>query len=372
MRDALAHSPASAEVFSLLAAQLERVSARFDEQLASDLPPVANLVEHVERYRGKMLRPTLVLLSALASDPHTPARRGEALADAITPQHITAAAVVEMVHMATLVHDDVLDEADVRRRGATINHLHGNEAAVILGDYLIASAYHLCSQIEPASAARSAALAVGRASMTTCAGELLQLHNRENFSLDEPTYFEIIDRKTADLIATSCELGAMLSDAPSSTSPERERRTAPSTAAPDPSRAILSRVGRTLGLAFQIRDDLLDLLGQESSVGKSVGRDIAKGKTTLPVIHHLAALAGRERSRSLTLLEHLSREPDARAERELVEALRSTGSIEHAEQRARTLVDEARALVASLPIPPTHPVRAAWIALADAVVERAS
>src|SRR5205085_3573153 len=114
---------------------LDAVDRLFHEELASDLPCVNTLVKHVSRFRGKMLRPLLVLLSGRAC--------GE-----LTDAHVTIATVVEMVHMATLVHDDVLDEAELRRKGATINHLRGNEAAVLLGDYLISHSYHLCSSVD--------------------------------------------------------------------------------------------------------------------------------------------------------------------------------------------------------------------------------
>src|SRR5207253_4264657 len=149
------------------------------------------LVKHVSRFRGEMLRPTLVLLAGKAS--------GELL-DA----HITLATVVEMVHMATLVHDDVLDEAELRRKGATINHLRGNEAAVLLGDYLISHSYHLCSSLDSQFASRL----IARTTNTVCEGELLQIDNRNNVDLDEETYFQIITRKTASLCATCCLLGA--------------------------------------------------------------------------------------------------------------------------------------------------------------------
>src|SRR5207253_2087061 len=154
------------------------------------------LVKHVSRFRGEMLRPTLVLLAGKAS--------GELL-DA----HITLATVVEMVHMSTLVHDDVLDEAELRRKGATINHLRGNEAAVLLGDYLISHSYHLCSSLDSQFASRL----IGRTTNELCEGELLQIHNRNNLELDEETYLTIISRKTACLTATCCLLGAKMSGA---------------------------------------------------------------------------------------------------------------------------------------------------------------
>src|SRR3954464_1500329 len=171
--------------------QLEAVERLFHQELSSDLKCVNTLVKHVSRFRGKMLRPMLVLLSGKA---------GGETGDA----HTVLATVVEMVHMATLVHDDVLDEAELRRKGATINHLRGNEAAVMLGDYLISHSYHLCSSLESQYASR----AIARTTNRVCEGELLQIDNRNNLDLDEQTYIEIISRKTASLCATCCLLGA--------------------------------------------------------------------------------------------------------------------------------------------------------------------
>src|SRR5947207_14911075 len=144
--------------------QLEAVDERFMAELKSEFPSVNALVKHVSRFRGKMLRPTLLLLAGKAC--------GE-----LTDAHVTLATVVEMVHMATLVHDDVLDEAELRRKGATINHLRGNEAAVLLGDYLISHSYHLCSNIDAADFGLPAQLAsrvIGRTTNIVCEGELLQ------------------------------------------------------------------------------------------------------------------------------------------------------------------------------------------------------
>src|SRR3954470_17406277 len=157
-------------VATLLREQLEQVTLIFERQLASDMSAVNTLCRHVERYRGKMLRPTLVLLSGLAAG-------GEPCdGSALTEKHRIIAAVTEMIHMATLVHDDVLDEALIRRQGATVNHLWGNETAVILGDYLISNAFHLCSTAgDPAIN-----LALGQITNTLCEGELVQLHHRND------------------------------------------------------------------------------------------------------------------------------------------------------------------------------------------------
>lgn len=333
-------SAAESSIEGAIAGFLGLVERRFEVQLASDLPPVSELCRHVERYRGKMLRPTLVGLCGLAALPP-----GATLGE----DHATLGAVCEMVHMATLVHDDVLDEADTRRRGRTVNRLYGNETAVILGDYLIASAYHLCSTLK----SQAAALLVGRASMTMCAGELLQLHHRDDYSIDEATYFEIVDRKTAALIGLACRLGAMASDSTPAVCDG------------------LESFGRKLGVAFQIQDDILDLTGDEAVVGKSVGRDLAKGKLTLPMIYHLAGTEGEERGRALDLLDDACAPGGGSAEAaagRLAELLARSGAIAAARERAERLVAEAKeSLVATVP---DSAARRHLLAAADAVVSR--
>src|SRR5262245_44415581 len=165
-----------------IAPQLTAVDQRFMAELKSDIGSVNTLVKHVSRFRGKMLRPMLVLLSGKAC--------GE-LSDA----HVVLGTVVEMVHMATLVHDDVLDEAELRRKGATINHLKGNEAAVLLGDFLISQSFHLCSRPDSENATRRNGTTTNR----VCEDEQLQIDNPNDINHDEKTYIEIITRKTASL-----------------------------------------------------------------------------------------------------------------------------------------------------------------------------
>lgn len=335
-------------VQELILDALARVEVRFDKQLVSDLPPVDEMCAHVERYRGKMLRPTLVALcgAAVRDDlaERLAAREFESVA---TDAHITAGAVCEMVHMATLVHDDVLDEAEIRRRGATVNTLRGNEQAVILGDYLIASAYELCSWFSSPLPARI----VGRASTVMCAGELLQLHHRENASLDEATYFEILERKTAALIGAACELGALC--------------TLGFDASDDPRVQAVGRFGRRLGVAFQIQDDLLDLTGEESVVGKSVRKDLEKGKLTYPLIHHLSHADATTRGRTLRLIAAPGR---AGSEQGLRQLLESTDSLQATRRSAARLVGEAKQALEALP---PGPGRDMLSLMADAVIERA-
>src|SRR5438094_3339326 len=214
-----------ARLTECIAPQLAAVDDLFHAELHTDLACVNMLVKHVSRFRGKMLRPMLVLLSGRAC--------GE-----LTDAHVTLATVVEMVHMATLVHDDVLDEAELRRKGATINHLRGNEAAVLLGDYLISHSYHLCSSLDSQLASRL----IARTTNQVCEGELLQIDNRNNLDLTEETYLEIITRKTAVLCAICCYLGANLAGGT------------------EGQVAALDTFGRSLGVAFQIQDDILDIV----------------------------------------------------------------------------------------------------------------
>lgn len=290
-----------------LAPLLAEVGKAFERQLASDLPPVNTLCRHVERYRGKMLRPTMVFLCGQAFGP-------------VGERHVIVAATCEMIHMATLVHDDVLDEAEVRRKGHTVNHLRGNEVAVMLGDYLISNAFHLCSRAgDPALNLR-----LGEVTNTLCEGELVQLSHREDLSLDERTYFEIVRRKTAVLIGACCELGAQLSGAPADAV------------------AALRRFGEGIGVAFQIQDDLLDLEGRQDVVGKSLGRDLEKGKLTLPVIIHLAQASGEVRERTIEAIR-------ARDGAALLAELTASGSLAAARSRAVELVAAARTELRHVP-----------------------
>jgi octaprenyl-diphosphate synthase len=300
--------------------QLAAVEALFHHELDSDLKCVNALVKHVSRFRGKMLRPCLVLLTAKAVAPD--ADPSDAL--------VALATVVEMVHMATLVHDDVLDEAELRRKGATINHLRGNEAAVLLGDYLISHSYHLCSGVDGRPfglPAQHASRLIARTTNEVCEGELLQLDNRNNLDLDEPTYVEIIKRKTAVLTAACCRLGAAYAGAA------------------DDVAAAMELYGLSLGTAFQIQDDILDLVGDARDVGKTLGIDVAKGKMTLPLIHFMRTAPAEHR----TLLRSLLVEPDPDKAEKIRNLVIPSKSLQYARDRARALVDRARGCLDRLP-----------------------
>lgn len=319
-------------IAALLDEQLEEVAVVLERQLATDLSAVNALCRHVEQFRGKRLRPILVLLSGLAT--------GGAPADGstLTEKHRVVAAVVEMIHMATLVHDDVLDEAQIRRGVATINYLRGNETAVMLGDYLISNAFALCSSLGDPAINSS----LGAITNTLCEGELLQLHHRDDLDVDEGTYFEIVRRKTASLIGECCRLGALLSGG----GPEI--------------RDAMDRFGNLLGTAFQIQDDLLDITGDESIVGKPLRRDLDSGKVTLPLIRYLAAADHAERAEVRRLFAQ------GWAEKLRLRLIESN-AIEDARNEARRLVDRAKTELSAVPAGSARDLLAT---LADAVISR--
>lgn len=311
-----------------VAAALEQVVQTFDEELRCDLPFVERLVDQVRQYRGKLLRPKLLLLSA------------KAVGD-IRREHIVLAAVVEMVHMATLVHDDVLDEADVRRRSPTVNRLVGNEGAVLLGDYLISHSYHLCTSLGSVEFARR----IADVTNTVCEGELMQIEHRGDTALTEQQYFEIVRRKTAALTGVCCELGAVAAGA--------DRRIVGKMAA----------FGVDLGMAFQIVDDLLDLTGTENELGKTVGRDADLGKWTLPAIRFRDRADAVARQR---LVDALSNGNPKKSEN-VRSILAGSDAMDDAVDTARSYVQSALKHLADLPM---TDAKQSLIAAAEFILQR--
>ena len=246
-----------------------------------------------------------------------------------------------MIHTATLVHDDVLDSANVRRHVATVHSLWGNQASIMLGDYLFTHAFHLSSTLDDVRACRI----IGEATNRLCAGELQQICSRGNLDLTEDEYFEIIDGKTAELTACACKLGAMYAGMS------------------DDIIARLSNFGRSLGVAFQIADDLLDLLGEETLAGKSLGTDLEQQKLTLPLIHLLQTAPMEQVTRVRSILMAAGNH-----KREaLLPQLRAAGSLEFARGKAAAF---AMSALAELECLPPSPGRAILETLADRVVHR--
>lgn len=257
------------DVYSPIESELAEVERILKSELRSDHPYVDELVRYGCLLGGKRLRPTLLLLTAKAS--------GE-----LKEEHLILGVVVEMIHTATLVHDDVLDEAETRRHLATVNSRWDNKASVLLGDFLFTHSFYLASTTGSAWACRE----IGRATNIVCEGELRQKGCRGDFALSEREYFEIIAAKTAELTACSCRLGAYYAGA----SEEVVER--------------LTNFGRDLGIAFQIVDDVLDLQGEEATTGKSLGTDLEQQKPTLPIIHALESRTPSKRAELLSLLSN--------------------------------------------------------------------
>ncbi len=315
-------------LYAPIAADLQRVQQILADELISDQGFISDLCGHIRQFHGKLLRPALLLLAGRACGEPTEA-------------HATLAAVVELVHLATLVHDDVLDEADIRRRAATVNRLWGNHRAVLMGDFLYSHAFHLCSGLDDQFAARL----VGQTAITVCEGEMMQVANRGNFELTEAEYIDIITRKTAVLVEASCHLGARYAGASDATVQR------------------LRTFGSSIGIAFQIIDDLLDLTGDESEVGKSLGRDLSAGELTLPLIHYLGQLDPARRAQLVPTL----RGADPQCCRNAATLLKQSDSLDYAHRVAREYVDSARQALAGLP---PSPARDSLNAMAEFVLAR--
>jgi octaprenyl-diphosphate synthase len=317
-------------IYAPVAAELAQVEAILQSELKSEHPYVDELVGYGCLLGGKRLRPALLLLAA------------KAVGGPVTQEHLTLATVVEMIHTATLVHDDVLDEALMRRHLATVNARWDNEASVLLGDFLFTHAFYLASTLDSVLGCRL----IGRATNIVCEGELRQKGSRGNFALTEPEYLEIIEAKTAELTAVSCRLGALFAGAAEDIVEQ------------------LDGFGRDLGIAFQIADDLLDVQGEESSTGKSLGTDLAKQKPTLPIIRAMQLATAKERQALVELLSGETCRPC-----DLAAYLERYGAISYSQGRAADFASRACERVARLPASPARDVLAA---MTEFVIHRAA
>jgi octaprenyl-diphosphate synthase len=237
------------EIMASVAPFMEQVAKGLTEQVQAFDPEIASYAHYALSNQGKQIRPALVALSGGAAG-----KMNDAL--------ITVAVIIEMVHLATLVHDDILDEAELRRSRPTLAANWGNPISVLLGDCLFAHAISIAASFPTPDICRAVAVATNR----VCSGEILQAHNRGNSKISRAAYFKAVAMKTGELFALSCELGGILSGGGAHSS------------------NALREYGLALGAAYQIYDDCLDLFGSEATVGKSLGTDLASGKMTLPLI----------------------------------------------------------------------------------------
>jgi octaprenyl-diphosphate synthase len=317
-----------AQIQSLVAADMLAVDALIRRRLASEVVLINQIGEHIIAAGGKRLRPALLLLAAQALG-----YRGT--------DHHQLAAVIEFIHTATLLHDDVVDESDLRRGRETANSLWGNAASVLVGDFLYSRSFQLMVELDRMPVMRILADTTN----AIAEGEVLQLLHVHNPDTNEAAYLRVVERKTAVLFAAATQLGAVLSGADAATE------------------QALHAYGLQLGFAFQIADDVLDYEGDAATLGKNLGDDLAEGKATLPLIHAIEHSAPAQRERLRAIIEH----GDADAFDEVLAAIRASGGLDYARGRAAEYAQAAEQALAALP---HNPWTAGLRGLARYAIER--
>ncbi len=320
--------PQLARIQAPVRTELDEVEQTLRHLVLGDFELVDDVNDYLLLMRGKMFRPTLLLLgNQIGSRPSKGA--------------ILAAAVLEAVHLATLVHDDAVDHSMLRRGMPTVNSLWGHQVAIIMGDYLYSR-----SVIEIARLGRVDLIQVlAEAANAMTIGEMRQLSCHEALDFQEEDYYRMTGAKTASLMAAACELGAMLGD------PQY--------------RSTLRQFGYALGMAFQIADDILDYTEAEEVTGKPSGQDLREHKVTLPLIAALRDFGREERLVANALFSNP--EPDNATILQLMEAVDARGGLDYARAKARSLAREALAAIEHLPASPSA---AALAEAVDYVVER--
>ena len=310
--DTTASAPqAKVPAFQPIAEELSKVRNLINQQLTHAKTGDTNgLLEQLSSRCGKMIRPGLVLLAGRCYGK-------------ITDKHITVAAVIEMIHNATLLHDDVIDEGKQRRGLPTINSLWGNETAVLLGDLILSRVFKMCAPLE-----MQVADVIATAAVRLCNGELRQVAQKHYWQLNEAEYIDVITEKSAVLFSSSCFLGSLLAGASESQAQS------------------LADFGLNAGIAFQITDDLLDIVGDESKTGKTLGSDVNKHKLTLALIHLLNVVDEKEKNNIIN--SFLDRKDSRYDKRALVKILNRHGSLEYARSRAREFVTTAKQALTGL------------------------
>lgn len=301
-------------VFGLLKQHLSELDVFLANQLGDFEPEIRQMVAYCMESSGKRIRPALVFLGGWRSDGVVPA------------DLVRAAAVVELIHLATLVHDDIMDEAEVRRNRQTASRAYGPTPAVLLGDALFAHALNLATRFSTTEVCA----AVSESTRRVCAGEIVQTLRRRSTAVTRADYERIIELKTAELFRVSCYLGARLSGAVEGYS------------------EAVSRFGRHLGIAYQIYDDLVDYFGDETRIGKTLGTDLASGKLTLPLFALLERLPAAEAEILRTEVAG-QRAPQLDLRLRQMEELNVFGEVQGAVERELTAATQALAPWTSQP-----------------------
>ncbi len=317
------------ELVAPVAEDMRLMRGVLKEQVSESSPAVRDMVGHIDRFQGKQLRGALVLLT------------GDATGNS-SDEHAPVAAIVEMIHLATLVHDDILDGAEVRRRVACVNQRWNNQVAVLLGDFLYARAFALSTTLSSPLCSRLLAETTRR----LCVGEIEQSTRRYDFDLSQAEYEAIVGAKTASLYSAACELGVRYPDGSEDSGSE------------------MARFGWSLGLAFQIVDDCLDLTGTTEELGKTAGTDVEDGKVTLPVLHVYARADERTRRAIRDVYTRPGLSGRAALLREVCDL---APGIAHARARAAELSEECRSRLRRLS---PSAARSALEGVVDFVVKR--
>jgi len=319
---------ALSELYGPIAGELAEVETGFVRELRSPIESLAPVLRHGTQLGGKRLRPAMLLLAGAAVGQ-------------VGRDHVTMGVVIEMVHTATLIHDDVLDDATTRRHVPTINAKWNTHTSILLGDYLFAQSFRLAATLPSTEACQW----VGEAARLVCEGELRQVLGRDWLDLDEPTYFEMIRGKTAELCRVATKLGARLSGAD------------------DVTVESLSAYGCALGIAFQIADDYLDLWGDDDAIGKTLGTDLAQGKLTLPIIRMLQTSDSVSRRRVESVLSG----PAEGRYAGIRDELHSSDAAEYTREVAERFRDQAIEAIVDLP---ASAAKRSLIAIANFAVDR--
>lgn len=285
--------------------ELQQVEEQLQAALLSNRPLIQRVGNHLLATRGKRFRPTLLLLSAT-------------LNGTVPPLAICVATVVELIHTATLIHDDSIDRSELRRGFPTVNYVWDDDVSIAMGDFIYSKAFSILVKNEMYDAMHVLAEASHRMSV----GEMLELEKRNDLDITEEDYMTIIADKTASLISASCEIGAALGN------PE------------DGARACFSKYGHEVGLAFQITDDLFDFVGQARETGKNVGNDVRGGKFTLPLIAALKNATSKDRARIHNIVT-LGAVADGRWD-ELLTLMNEYDGIEYSKEKALAYAAEAK------------------------------
>lgn len=325
------------QIRELTADDMRQVDQVITRRLSSDVALINQLGAYIIHSGGKRFRPLLHILAARALCPQ---------ADGKTQEHAAElAAVVEFIHTATLLHDDVVDESTLRRGNETANAAFGNAASILTGDFLYSRAFEMMVSVNKPEVMAVLSSATNR----IAEGEVMQLMNIGDADLSEARYLEVIDRKTATLFAAATRLAGVLTDQPASVC------------------QALDDYGTYLGRAFQITDDLLDYRGDEAETGKHIGDDLAEGKPTLPLIRAMTVAAKHDDTAMVTLIRHaIEAQTDANLEK-IIAAVERTGALDYTSALAKQAAKQA---IGALSILPDNAYRDALASLAVISVER--